>query len=481
MKPLVPLRVALEDPMLLGNALPGDSWRTWRTMLLALMGEPLEPVELEVYRKLTRRDAAPDQRCSEGAIIAGRRGGKSRALSVLAAYIAGLCEHSALVKGETGVCLLIAQDKDQAVIDLNYANAVFEGSPTLSKLVASRTADTLALKNKIEIVVRSPSFRRLRGRTAICVIADELSFWLGEDRSSNPDTEILAAVRPMLLTTCGPLLLASSPHAKKGALYEIWKRDFGPDGDPRVLVAQGSSQDFHPDLPDEEIARALERDPEWARSEYLGEWRQDLESFVSRETVEQCVELGVKERPFDRRYGYHAFFDGAGGSGSDSTALCIAHRENERTIIDVLRERRPPHSPAEVIADFAHLLSSYRINSVRSDAFAGAWPADEFRRHNIHFVKCEQNKSQLYQDFLPLLNTARVVLLDERRLVGQICGLERRVRFGGRGESIDHGPNAHDDLANVCAGAAVFADRGHTRAREHRPILVEGISSSYYA
>jgi len=37
-----------------------------------------------------------------------------------------------------------------------------------------------------------------------------------------------------------------------------------------------------------------------------------------------------------------------------------------------------------------------------------------------------------------------------------LFGLERRVRHSSR-DSVDHARGAHDDLANVCAGAAVMA------------------------
>jgi hypothetical protein len=57
---------------------------------------------------------------------------------------------------------------------------------------------------------------------------------------------------------------------------------------------------------------------------------------------------------------------------------------------------------------------------------------------------------------LPTLNSARVRLLDAPRLVGELLGLERRTARGGR-DSIDHAPNAHDDVANAAAGALVGA------------------------
>src|SRR5262249_24525473 len=73
-------------------------------------------------------------------------------------------------------------------------------------------------------------------------------------------------------------------------------------------------------------------------------------------------------------------------------------------------------------------------------------------------VPAEQTKSDLYRDVLPLLNSRSVDLLDDRRLVAQLCGLERRTARGGR-DSIDHGPGAHDDLANAAPGALVLAIR----------------------
>ena len=47
------------------------------------------------------------------------------------------------------------------------------------------------------------------------------------------------------------------------------------------------------------------------------------------------------------------------------------------------------------------------------------------------------------------------------RLAAQIVGLERRVTRGGR-DSINHGPNRHDDVANCVAGvAAVLHSRSY--------------------
>jgi hypothetical protein len=291
MIPRVPLRRALADPALLGNTLNGESWRPWRTLLIAAMGEALTDDERALFKQLTGREREPRQMVEEFAGVIGRRGGKSRAISVLVTYIAGLCNHPALVRGERGVLLCIAPDQRQAAIVLEYAEAAFQASPILRQLIANRTADALELTNKITIEVRAASFRRLRGPTYICVIANECAFWLS-DNSSNPDVEILNAVRPGLATTGGPLFMISSPYARRGELWRIYNRHFGANGDPLLLVAQGSTRQFNPSLPQRVVDRAYERDPAHAAAELGGQFRTDIESLVSLEIVQACVVTG---------------------------------------------------------------------------------------------------------------------------------------------------------------------------------------------
>jgi hypothetical protein len=60
------------------------------------------------------------------------------------------------------------------------------------------------------------------------------------------------------------------------------------------------------------------------------------------------------------------------------------------------------------------------------------------------------SRSDTYLHLLPALNTpGRIELLDQKRLISQLCGLERRI---GRGkDSVDHPRGAHDDVINAAA------------------------------
>ena len=66
--------------------------------------------------------------------------------------------------------------------------------------------------------------------------------------------------------------------------------------------------------------------------------------------------------------------------------LAIAHEEDGLGVLDAVREVRPPFSPDDVVADFAVLLRSYRLTTVKGDRYGGQWPSDRFRgaRDHVH-------------------------------------------------------------------------------------------------
>jgi hypothetical protein len=135
-----------------------------------------------------------------------------------------------------------------------------------------------------------------------------------------------------------------------------------------------------------------------------------------------------------------------------------AEREGERTVavLDHVSERRPPFSPEAIVREFATTLRAYRIDAVTGDRYGGQWVSEAFSRAGIGYMPSERNKSELYLETLPLLNSGRVQLLDHPRLMQQFLGLERRTSRVGK-DSVDHAPGGHDDLANSVAGACVLA------------------------
>jgi hypothetical protein len=214
---------------------------------------------------------------------------------------------------------------------------------------------------------------------------------------------------------------------------------------------------FNPTIPQSEIDRLIEKNPTANRSEYLAEFRNDLEAYVSLEIVESCVGE-FHELPPRRDTTHRCFVDSAGGSGADSFTAAISHRNGEQVVIDALREWQPPFSPDQVIGDIAALCKTCRISKAVGDKFSGGFAEEAFRRHGLQF-EAAKPKAELYRDLLAMLNSgqARILLPKNQRLVNQLVSLERRVSFGDRTEAIDRPPGAHDDLTNAVAGAAQLA------------------------
>ncbi len=125
-------------------------------------------------------------------------------------------------------------------------------------------------------------------------------------------------------------------------------------------------------------------------------------------------------------------------------------------VIDALREVRAPFSPEAVVGEFTQLLKTYGVPQIVGDHCAGEWPAQQFAKFGVRYEPSAKPKSNLCVDLVALINSRRVDLLDDIKLINQLCALERRTARGGR-DSIDHPPGAHDDIANAAAGVAIAA------------------------
>jgi len=142
-----------------------------------------------------------------------------------------------------------------------------------------------------------------------------------------------------------------------------------------------------------------------------------------------------------------AFTDAAGGTGKDSFSIAIAHRESDGTaVLDFLRERKPRFIPAEVVKEYAKILSLYGVTSIKGDRYSAGWNADEWARAGIAYEASELTKSEIYLTTLPMLLSGQVRLLDNLTLRDQFASLERRVHSGGRESVDDNGSaSAHDE------------------------------------
>jgi hypothetical protein len=447
---------AIDDGALFGGMFNAPSWEPWRAFLEALQALPMSEAHLALYRHHTGRIDPPTRPARYAELVVGRRGGKSRVLALIATYLACVVDHSDyIVPGEVPVVAIIAKDRDQSKVILSYIRGFLREVPLFDGIVENETAETVKLTNGVSIEIQTATIGAPRGRTYVAVLCDEIGYWPATENAAHPDLEIINAVRPGLTTIPHSLLLlASSPYAKRGVLYTNYARYFGKDDAP-VLVWRGSTAEMNSNLVDDPlIAEMYAEDPDRAAAEFGASFRSDLEQFISREVVEGCIDRGVHERPHSPSHRYVGGLDPSGGS-SDSMTACIAHAEPGRLIvIDAIREHRPPFSPEAATNELAAFFKSYNVHRVVSDKYAGLWPAEAFSKVGITVEQSARPKSELYQDMLGPLNSGRIRLIDNPRLVAQLCSLERRVGRSGK-DSIAEPQGQHDDLCNSVAIVAV--------------------------
>ena len=177
----------------------------------------------------------------------------------------------------------------------------------------------------------------------------------------------------------------------------------------------------------------MERDPAAASAEYGGEFRSDLESFISREVIESAIDRGVLVRPPKEGVSYVGFVDAASGTGKDSYTLAVAHAEGTTIVVDLAHEIRPPFNPQTATADVAKLLKSYGIGTVFGDKYAAGFVIEAFAKHGLTYRYSVDDRSEIYLNALPLLTSGRARLLDNDRVLSQFCALERRTATSGPG------------------------------------------------
>jgi hypothetical protein len=191
------------------------------------------------------------------------------------------------------------------------------------------------------------------------------------------------------------LICASTPYSRRGVLWTAFKRHYGKPSD--VIVWKADTRTMNPLVSQATVDDAYEQDASWAAAEYGGEFRSDLEAFVSAEVVDAAIVPGRFEIP-PAAMRYHAFTDPAGGSGGDSFTLAIGHHERGTAVLDLIRERKPPFSPEGVAAEFAADLKRYNIFEVHGDKYAGEWPAEQFLKYGVRYRSSDLPKSGLLRN-----------------------------------------------------------------------------------
>lgn len=282
---------AFHSPELFGPVFAKpESWKNWLTFLKVLYGIEMFNDERQLFQECTKREE-PGRGFNEAYAVVGRRGGKSRIASFVAVYEAIFGDwEKYLARGESANIFLIATDRTQAKISLDYCRGMLELFPDI---VGKELQWEIRLQNRLIISVKTASFVATRGYGVAMVILDELAYFRSEN-SANPAEEIVNSLIPGLLPGA-KLLGISSPYGRFGYFYQTYKENFGVD-DSDILIWQAGTKTMNPSYQESLLKRMFARDRQAYRAEYDAQFREDIETYLGIEDLAKVIEVGVPLR-----------------------------------------------------------------------------------------------------------------------------------------------------------------------------------------
>jgi hypothetical protein len=364
-------------------------------------------------------------------VVAGARGGKSYVICALRLlYLALTVSLETLAPGERAAALIVAPDLRLARQTLRYAHGVVEQSPEVEAFVSQRTADGILLRRSegrsvsIECLPATRGGSAVRGRSLVGAVLDECAFFRDESSVVN-DAEVYKAVAPRIMGG-GQLIVASTPWAEAGLLYELFRANHARPttalaahapttllrGDERTLAM---------------VARERERDPDNAAREFDAQFLPSGSGlFFDRGAIDRAIDYAMAW-PCAPTKGAVVVAAADFGFRSDSCALVIVHRRAGQLLVAEIVELRPepgkPLVPSVVVKTFAEVVRRHGAACVIADGHYREAIAEHLATHNLSFAIAPEGatgKLTTYTRTRALLHEGTVVLPNHARLLKQL-------------------------------------------------------------
>lgn len=254
--------------------------------------------------------------------------------------------------------LCVANDKEQASIVYGSIQGHIQSvdyfktnvSASNQSLVRFRTSQDRkrlgedTTKGSIVATFRSSVAKGLRGRGVICVILDEVAFFLDEGTSSAE--HIYRAITPSLkqftprdpkdkhrpiASSDGRMILISSPNAKEGFFFRQYQQAMSGDrAASNSLVIQAPTWEVNPTLSHEDYALEFAKEPKSFMTEYGAEFSDRVRGFIEdHKDLEACIipDLRPQVRGIPREPHWAGVDFALSGDG---TAIALTHIKDGR-------------------------------------------------------------------------------------------------------------------------------------------------------
>lgn len=301
-------------------------------------------------------------------LVIGRRSGKSEISAIIAAYE----QYKLLKRGHPQAyygmpsgaeirVLCIANDKDQASIVYESMKGHIESVDYFKSSQANSTLSYLkfrtendrkkygsTVKSKATIIssFKSSIAKGLRGRGVICVILDEIAFFL--DTGTSSAEKIYKAIVPSTaqfspkdpqnrLNPIGPsdgrVILISSPDAKDGFFYRKYQQAMsGSRAADNTLVIQAPTWEVNPTISPEYYEVEYHKDPRAFMTEHGAEFSDRVRGWIEESRdLDECIDPDLRPqiRGAPREIHFAGLDLGLTNDGTSISLSKIAHGKVE--------------------------------------------------------------------------------------------------------------------------------------------------------
>lgn len=412
----------------------------------------------------------------------GRRGGKSSTLSRLA-VLEALSGDFAIPPGDIGMFAIISVDRQEASRRLRTIRAILDA---LEEPYAER-GQTIELRRRAVIfAVFTASISGVSGPTCIGALCDEVAKWHDADTGANPATEVLASLRPTLLTQpAAKMFLSSSPFGKLDAHAKAYD-----EGDTaRQMVAHAPTWVANPTVTE---AQTHEEEPDEAV------WRREY-AAIPQEEVEEGIlsamhlDRAQREGEVAQEYGcyYVAHIDPATRGNAWTLAIACKRLKLTRVVRSIVLAREwrgtsvAPLDPEAILAECGSLIGPYGIDTVSSDSWAGDALAALARHVQVRVSETETRPLRLlveplsaadkllrWKDVRTWFDAGEVEVPKEAQLRADLMSVRKVLTPNGYVIRFADTPDGrHADYAPSVAGALAKALRDPV-VRDTRPDAV---------
>jgi hypothetical protein len=379
----------------------------------------------------------------------GRGSGKSYVLGGARLLYLGLTTPlPTLAPGEPAFGIIVAPSLKLARQTLRFISGAVESVPALAKLVESNTTDVLVLRRpqdaravRFECFAASGRGSEMRGKSVFGAFMDEAALFRDENYLVC-DEVIFSSLMPRILEG-GQVIVASSPWAREGLLWDQHQKNFG---DPKnAIAALAPTTLMRPDANTAAIVAAERaRDPENARREYDAEFMDSgAYQFFETSAIDACVDATLS--PINGVEGqYRLPFRGDAvtcggdlGFRSDSSALAIVHRSDAYRLAE-LHELRPqagvPLKPTAVIGRFIDRMKVHGIEYFVADGHYKEAVREQLEGSDLMFKDAPAGVNGIAETYIKarlLMREKKVRIPKHERLIAQLRATIAKPTSGG--------------------------------------------------